>query len=114
MKGGYRIHEIYSNILLSVANDLEIISILEGSLGEESYMLVQARTFLAMAPQICRLYGVHLENFKKLFFSIVVDEEAHVEMFENIKVTIDEKIGKKEGSAPIVKYKNPDSWIASV
>jgi hypothetical protein len=77
-------------------------------------MTIQAKTFLAMAPQICRLYGVHLENFKKLFYSIVADEEAHMEMFENIKEAIDKKISKKEGSAPIVKYKNPDSWIVSV
>jgi hypothetical protein len=100
--------------LLSLKEISEIISILEGSLGEESYMLIQAKTFLAMAPQICRLYGVHLENFKKLLYSIVADEEAHMEMFENIKVAIDKKLSKKEGSAPTVKYTNPDSWIASV
>ncbi|MCW3997942.1 MAG: hypothetical protein NWF10_05160 [Candidatus Bathyarchaeota archaeon] len=100
--------------LLSNEDLSEIISILEGSLGEESYMLIQAKTFLAMAPQISRLYGVHLENFKKLLYSIVADEEAHMEMFENIKVAIDKKLSKKEASAPTVKYKNPDSWIAYV
>jgi hypothetical protein len=106
--------EIKHKKLLSLKELSEIISILEGSLGEESYMTIQAKTFLAMAPQICRLYGVHLENFKKLLYSIVAHEEAHVEILENIKAAIDKKIGKEEGSAPIVKYKNPDSWIVSV
>ena len=77
-------------------------------------MVIQAKTCLAMAPQMCRLYGVHLENFQKVFYDIVADEEVHLDLFEIIKAIIDKKLNKNEGSAPIVKYKNPDSWIASV
>ena len=100
--------------LLSLNDLLEIVSVLEGSLGEESYMLIQAKTFLAMAPQICRLYGVHLEKFEILLYSIASDEETHIEILENIKVTLDSKMEVKEGSAPNVKYTNPDSWSVAV
>jgi hypothetical protein len=99
--------------LLTLEELFEIIYVLEGSLGEESYMLIQLKTFAAMAPQICRLYGVHLENFGTLLHSIATDEEAHIKMLENIKIAIDKKLRKKEGRAPNVKYKNPDSWIVS-
>ncbi|MCW3997403.1 MAG: hypothetical protein NWF10_02400 [Candidatus Bathyarchaeota archaeon] len=99
--------------LLSLEELFDILNVLEGSLGEESYMLIQLKTFAAMASQIRRLYGVHLENFRNLLYSIATDQEAHIEMLENIKITIDKKLRKKEGSAPNVKYKNPDSWIIS-
>ncbi len=100
--------------LLSNEEISEIISILECSFGEDSYMVIQAKTCLAMAPQMCLLYGVHLENFQKVFYDIVADEEAHLDLFENIKAIIDKKLNKIEGSAPIVRYRNPDAWIASV
>ncbi len=100
--------------LLSLEELFEIIHVLEGSLGEESFMLIQLKTFVAMAPQIRRLYGVHLENFRNLLYVIATDEETHIEMLEHIKVIIDNKLCKKEGRAPNVKYKNPDSWIVSV
>ena len=93
---------------------LEVISILDCSLGEESYMVIQAKTFLAMAPQMCRLYGVHLENFQKVFYDIVADEEVHVDLFEIMKAIIDKKLHKSESSSPVVRYRNPDAWIASV
>lgn len=100
--------------LLSLKDLLEIVTVLEGSLGTESYMLIQAKTFLAMAPQICRLYDVHLEKFENLLYGIASDEETHIEILENIKETIDAKINVKEGNLPNVKYKNPDSWRVSV
>ena len=90
------------------------IDALEGSLGEESFMLIQLKTFVAMAPQIRRLYGVSLKNFRNLLYAIAIDEETHIEVLEHIKVIIDKKLCKKEGRAPNVKYKNPDSWIVSV
>jgi hypothetical protein len=99
--------------LLSLEELFEIIHVLEGSLGEESYMLIQLKTFVAMTPQIRRLYGVHLENFINLLYVIATDEEAHIEMLEQFKLLIDEKLCKKEGRAPNVKYKNPDSWVVS-
>lgn len=99
--------------LLSLEELFEIIYVLEGSLGEESFMLIQLKTLVAMTHQIRRLYGVHLENFSNLLYTIAADEEAHIELLEHIKVVIDKKLRKKEGRAPNVKYKNPDSWIIS-
>lgn len=99
--------------LLSLEELFDIIFVLEGSLGEESFMLIQLKTFVAMAPQIRQLYGVHLENFKNLLSAIANDEETHIEILEQIKTEIDKKLRKKEGRAPNVKYKNPDSWVIS-
>lgn len=100
--------------LLSLEELYDIIFVLEGSLGEESYMLIQLKTFVAMGPQIRQLYGVHLEAFSKLLYAIATDEEAHIEILEYIKTEIDKKLRKKEGRAPNIKYKNPDSWVVSV
>jgi hypothetical protein len=100
--------------ILSNEEILEIMSILDCSFGEESYIVIQAKTFLAMAPQMCRLYGVHLENFQKVFYDIIADEELHIDLFEIMKAIIDKKLHKSEGSSPIVRYRNPDAWIASV
>ena len=99
--------------ILSAEEILEILSILDCSLGEESYMVIQAKTFLAMAPQMCSLYGVHLEGFQKVFYDILVDEEVHLELFEIIKAIIEKKLHKSEGSSPVVRYRNPDAWIAA-
>ncbi len=99
--------------ILSIEEILEILSILECSFGEESYMVIQAKTFLAMAPQMCSLYGVHLEDFQKVFYDILVDEEVHLELFEIIKAIIEKKLHKSEGSSPVVRYRNPDAWIAA-
>jgi hypothetical protein len=107
------IKKIEKKNLLSLEELFDIIFVLEGSLGEESYMLIQLKTFVAMAPQINRLYGVHLENFSNLLYAIATDEEVHIEMLENIKTKIDKKLCKKEGRAPNVIYKNPDSWVVS-
>lgn len=102
------------NDLLSLEALYDIIFVLEGSLGEESYMLIQLKTFVAMAPQIRQLYGVHLEDFSKLLYAIATDEESRIEILEHIKEEIDKKLRKKEGRAPNIKYKNPDSWVISV
>ena len=99
--------------ILSIEEILEILSILECSFGEESYMVIQAKTFLVMAPQMCSLYGVHLEDFQKVFYDVLVDEEVHLELFEIIKAIIEKKLHKSEGSSPVVRYRNPDSWIAA-
>ena len=100
--------------ILSIEEILEIISILDCFFGEESYMLIQAKTFLAMAPQMCSLYGVHLENFQKVFYDILVDAQVHLDLFNVIKAIIDKKLHKSEGSSPVVRFRNPDAWIASV
>jgi hypothetical protein len=100
--------------ILSAEEILEIISILDCSVGEESYMVIQAKTFLTMAPQMCNLYGVHLENFQKIFYDILVDEQVHLDLFNTIKAIIDKKLRKSEGTSPVVRFRNPDAWIAAV
>ena len=91
----------------------DILFVLARSLGEESFLLIQLKTLIALAPQIDQLYGVNLENFTNLLYSINEDEEERIELFKHIKENIDKKTLKKEGNAPNVKYTNPDSWIIS-
>ena len=107
------IEKIKHKKILSIEEILEILSILDCSLGEESYMVIQAKTFLAIAPQMCSLYGVHLEDYQKVFYDILVDEEVHLELFEIMKAIIEKKLHKSEGSSPVVRYRNPDAWIAA-
>jgi hypothetical protein len=57
---------------------------------------------------------VHLENFQKVFYDILVDAQVHLELFNVIKAIIDKKLHKSEGTSPVVRFRNPDAWIASV
>ena len=91
----------------------EFLSILDCTFGEESYVVIQAQTFLTLAPQMCSLYGVHLENFRKVFYDILEDEQLHLDLFNIIKAIINKKLNANEGISPVVRFRNPDAWIAS-
>lgn len=91
----------------------ELLSILDCTFGEESYAVIQAHTFLAMAGQMCSLYGVHLENFRKVFYDILEDEQLHLDLFKILKAIINKRLHGSEGSSPVVRFRNPDAWIAS-
>ncbi len=67
-----------------------------------------------MASQVCQLYTVHLETFQKVFYNILANDEVHIELLEIIKAIISKKLSKSEGGSPVVRYRNPDAWIASV
>lgn len=107
------LEKIKNKKILSNEEILDILSILDCSVGEESFMVIQAKTLLSMASQVCQLYGVHLETFQKVFYDILSNDEGHIELLEIIKAIITKKLPKSEGSSPVVRYRNPDAWIAS-
>ena len=86
------------------------LTALESSLGEEYYIFVQMKTLQLMAKEINQLYGVDLEKIKKVFESIIRDEEHHREILATIKDIVSKKLTKKDNT-PKVKYQNPDAWI---
>ena len=86
---------------------------LESSLGEEYYIFVQMKTLQLMAKEINQLYNINLDKIKKVFESIIRDEEHHREVLATIKDIINEDSAEKD-DAPIVKYVNPDAWVHSL
>lgn len=89
------------------------LTALESSLGEEYYIFVQMKTLQLMAKEINQLYGIDLEKIKKVFESIIKDEEHHREVLATIKDIVSKKLTKKDNT-PKVKYQDPDSWIHSL
>ena len=62
-----------------------------------------------MMKEINQLYNIDLGSVKKLFISIIRDEETHKELLEEIKTLIYPK--EEIESAPVVKYQNPNAWF---
>jgi hypothetical protein len=86
---------------------------LESSLGEEYYIFVQMKTLQLMAKEINQLYNITLDKIKKVFESIIRDEEHHREILATIKDVINGDSVEKD-DAPKVKYVNPDAWVHSL
>jgi hypothetical protein len=97
---------------LSFMDLLPKFSALESSIGEEYYIFVQMKTLQLMAKEINQLYSINLESIKKVFESIIKDEEHHRELLATMKEIIDDNPIKYD-TTPKVKYQNPDSWISS-
>ena len=91
--------------LLSLNEELQL---LEGQMGEEYYVLVQMKTLTFMMNQINQAYNIDLTSAKRIFTTIINDEERHTELLETIK-----KIAMPAQQArndPFVKFQNPDAW----
>jgi rubrerythrin len=89
------------------------LTALESSLGEEYYIFVQMKTLQLMVKEINQLYSINLETIKKVFESIIRDEEHHREILATIKGILDEN-STEQDNTPKVKYQNPDGWIHSL
>ncbi len=89
---------------------------LESSVGEEYYMYVQLKTLERMMKEINQIYRIDLSSVKKIFTHIINDEERHREIIETIRGILEKKQeaeeSKKTIAPPLVKYTNPDNWIA--
>jgi Zn-dependent oligopeptidase len=96
---------------LSFRDLLPKLNALESSIGEEYYIFVQMKTLQLMVKEINQLYNINLESIKKVFESIIKDEEHHRELLATIKDLISDKPKKHDNTAK-VKYQNPDSWIS--
>ena len=86
---------------------------LESNLGEEYYVFTQLKTLTLMVKEINRLYNIDLSGLKKIFNSIIDDEERHRQILEQIREIIFSKT-KLEDNSPAVRYKNPDSWSGAL
>jgi hypothetical protein len=90
-----------------------MLSNLESSMGEEYYIFVQMKTLQLMVKDVNQLYNINLDGIKKVFESIIRDEEHHREILATIKEIIGDKPITSENS-PKVKYHNPDAWVHSL
>jgi len=89
------------------------LTLLESSLGEEYYVLVQAETLHHMTKEINALYNINLSSLKETLQSVIEDEEHHRELLATIKEALEPKKEESQERTPKVKYQRPDAWIRS-
>ena len=90
------------------------LMILESTVGEEYYILVQLKTLEYMTREIRETYNVDLEDLKDILETIIRDEETHRQLLSKMKKILVGKEKQTEDKAPQVKYKSPDSWTAHI
>ena len=95
---------------LSLAELYEKLLTLESSIGEEYYVFVQMQTLQHMTKEINQLYNINLDKVKRIFESIINDEEHHREILATLKELSEPKI-KDLDNTPLVKFQSPDHWI---
>jgi rubrerythrin len=92
---------------------VEKLMLLESTVGEEYYILVQLKTLQYMTREIREIYNVDLEDLKDILETIIRDEETHRELLSKMKKILVGKEKQTEDIAPTVKYKNPNAWSMS-
>jgi len=93
---------------------IEKLMLLESTVGEEYYILVQLKTLQYMTREIREIYNVDLEDLKDILETIIRDEETHRELLSKMKKILVGEEKQIEDIAPAVKYKNPDAWSRSM
>jgi len=93
---------------------VEKLMLLESTVGEEYYILVQLKTLQYMTKEIREIYNVDLEDLKGILETIIRDEETHRELLSKMKKILVGKEKQTEDIAPAVKYKNPNAWSRSM
>lgn len=87
------------------------LAVLERTLGEDYYILAQAKTLQFMDKKIREEYGISLENLEIIFENIIHDEETHGELVSIVKKILNgEETPQIKDNTPLVKYQNPDAW----
>ena len=84
--------------------------LLESTVGEEYYILVQLKTLQYMTREIREIYNVDLEDLKDILETIIRDEETHRELLAKMKKILVGEEKQTEDIAPAVTYKNPNAW----
>jgi len=64
---------------------LEKLMLLESTVAEEYYILVQLKTLQYMTREIREIYNVDLEDLKDILEIIIRDEETHRELLSKMK-----------------------------
>jgi rubrerythrin len=103
-----KMQKITSEDLLKLNENLQL---LEAQMGEEYYVFVQMRTLTMMTNQINQNYNIDLSNVKRIFTTIINDEERHTELLETVKKMSAPE--EQSSNTPMVKFQNPDAWYQS-
>jgi rubrerythrin len=93
---------------------LEKLMLLESTVGEGYYVLVQLKTLEYMTREIREIYNVDLEDLKDILETIIRDEETHRKLLSKMKKILVGEEKQTEDIAPAVKYKNPNAWSRSM
>jgi rubrerythrin len=93
-----------------ISSLVEKLMLLESTVGEEYYILVQLKTLQYMTKEIREIYNVDLEDLKDILEAIIRDEETHRELLSKMKRILVGEEKQTEEKTPAVKYKNPDTW----
>jgi len=86
------------------------LMLLESTVSEEYYILVQLKTLQYLTEEIRETYNVDLEDLKDVLETIIRDEETHRELLSKMKKILVGKEKQKEDRTPKFKYQNPDAW----
>jgi len=93
-----------------ISSLVEKLMLLESTVGEEYYILVQLKTLQYMTREIREIYNVDLEDLKDILEIIIRDEETHRELLSKMKKILVGKEKQTEDIAPAFKYQNPNAW----
>jgi rubrerythrin len=89
---------------------VEKLMLLESTVGEEYYILVQLKTLQYMTKEIREIYNVDLEDLEDILETVIRDEETHRELLSKMKKILLGEEKQTEDIAPAVKYKDPNAW----
>jgi rubrerythrin len=94
----------------NVSSLIKKLMLLESTVSEEYYILVQLKTLQYMTKEIREIYNVDLEDLKDILETIIRDEETHRELLSKMKKILVGKEKQTADKAPKFKYQNPDAW----
>jgi rubrerythrin len=98
----------------SLASLVKKLMLLESTVGQEYYILVQLKTLQYMTREIRETYNVDIKDLRDILATIIKDEEIHRKLLSKMKKILLGKEKQTEDEAPQVKYKSPDSWTAHI
>ena len=84
--------------------------ILESTVADKYYCLVQLKALRYMAREISEIYNLDVKDLKDILNIIIRDEETHRKLLSKMKKILVGEEKQTEEKAPTVKYKNPDAW----
>jgi rubrerythrin len=84
--------------------------ILESTVADKYYCLVQLKALRYIAREISEIYNLDVKDLKEILNVIIRDEETHVKLLSKMKRILVGKEKQTEEIAPVVKYTNPDAW----
>lgn len=93
-----------------IASLVRKLMILESTVSEEYYILVQLKSLQYMTREISEIYNVNVKDLKDILETIIRDEETHRKLLLKMKKILVGKEKQTEEKAPAVKYENPGAW----